>query len=86
MTQSTIGEPEAAGDRTEQTKSFVRRVRTVTRCRYSPEKKIRIVLLLVYLRPANQDRKVARCRWRSAAGGARIWHPNGDPAVGTLRR
>ena len=44
MTQSTIGEPEAAGDRTEQTKSFVRRVRTVTRRRHSPEEKTRIVL------------------------------------------
>ena len=44
MTQSTIGKPEAAEERTEQTRSFVRRVRAATRRKYTPEEKIRIVL------------------------------------------
>ena len=44
MPQSSIGKPEAAEERTEQTRSFVRRVRSVTRRKYSPEEKIRIVL------------------------------------------
>ena len=35
---------EAAEERSQETKSFVRRVRSVTRRRYSPEEKIRIVL------------------------------------------
>ena len=34
----------AAQERSQETKSFVRRVRSVTRRRYSPEEKIRIVL------------------------------------------
>ena len=44
MTQSTIGKPEAAEERTEQTRSFVRRVRAATRRKYTPEEKIRIVV------------------------------------------
>ena len=44
MTQSTVGKPEAAEERTEQTRSFVRRVRSATRRKYSPEEKTRIVL------------------------------------------
>tara|TARA_B100001013_G_scaffold314666_1_gene221282 strand:- start:666 stop:1073 length:408 start_codon:yes stop_codon:yes gene_type:complete len=44
VTQSTIGKPEAAEERTEQTRSFVRRVRAATRRKYTPEEKIRIVL------------------------------------------
>ena len=44
MSQSQVVNPEAAEERTEQTKSFVRRVRAATRCRYTPEEKIRIVL------------------------------------------
>ena len=43
MTQSSVGKPEAAEERTEQTKSFVRRVRASTRRKYTPEEKIRIV-------------------------------------------
>ena len=44
MPQSSVGKPEAAEERTEQTRSFVRRVRSATRRKYTPEEKIRIVL------------------------------------------
>ena len=44
MTQSSVGKPEAAEERTEQTRSFVRRVRAATRRKYTPEEKVRIVL------------------------------------------
>lgn len=44
MSQSQVGKSEAAEERTEQTRSFVRRVRAATRRRYTPEEKIRIVL------------------------------------------
>ena len=44
MTQSSVGKPEAAEERTEQTRSFVRRVRAATRRKYTPEEKICIVL------------------------------------------
>ena len=44
MSQSQVGEAEAADERTEQTRSFVRRVRAATRRKYTPEEKIRIVL------------------------------------------
>ena len=44
VTQSTAGKPEAAEERTEQTRSFVRRVRAATRRKYTPEEKIRVVL------------------------------------------
>ena len=43
MTQSSVGKPEAAEERTEQTRSFVRRVRAATRRKYTLEEKIRIV-------------------------------------------
>jgi len=42
--QSSVGKPEAVEDRTEQTRSFVRRVRSATRRKYTSEEKIRIVL------------------------------------------
>ena len=44
MSQSQVGKAEAAEGRTEQTRSFVRRVRAATRRKYIPEEKIRIVL------------------------------------------
>ena len=44
MSQSQTGKAEAAEERTEQTRSFVRRVRAATRRKYTPEEKIRIVL------------------------------------------
>ena len=44
MSQSQVGKTEAAEERTEQTRSFVRRVRAATRRKYIPEEKIRIVL------------------------------------------
>ena len=44
MSQSPVVKPEADEERTEQTRSFVRRVRAATRRRYTPEEKIRIVL------------------------------------------
>ena len=44
MSQSQVGKSEAAEERTEQTRSFVRRVRAATRRRYTPEEKIRVVL------------------------------------------
>ena len=44
MSQSQVGDAEAAEERTEQTRSFVRRVRAATRRKYTPEEKIRIVL------------------------------------------
>jgi|TARA_Y100000310_G_scaffold154214_1_gene153788 transposase len=44
VSQSQVGEAEAADERTEQTRSFVRRVRAATRRKYTPEEKIRIVL------------------------------------------
>ena len=44
MSQSHVGKAEAAEARTEQTRSFVRRVRAATRRKYTPEEKIRIVL------------------------------------------
>ena len=44
MTQSSVGKPEAAEERTEQTRSFVRRVRAATRRKCTSEEKIRMVL------------------------------------------
>ena len=44
MSQSDVSKAEAADQRSEQTRSFVRRVRTATRRKYTPEEKIRIVL------------------------------------------
>ena len=44
MSQSQVGKAEAAEERTEQNRSFVRRVRAATRRKYIPEEKIRIVL------------------------------------------
>ncbi len=44
MSQSQVSKTEAADERTEQTRSFVRRVRAATRRKYTPEEKIRIVL------------------------------------------
>ena len=44
MSQSDIDKAQAAEEGSQETKSFVRRVRSVTRRRYSPEEKIRIVL------------------------------------------
>ena len=43
MPQSSVGKPEAAEERTEQIRSYVRRVRASTRRKYTPEEKIRIV-------------------------------------------
>tara|TARA_Y100000294_G_scaffold91977_1_gene85773 strand:- start:1053 stop:1460 length:408 start_codon:yes stop_codon:yes gene_type:complete len=44
VSQSQVSKTEAADERTEQTRSFVRRVRAATRRKYTPEEKIRIVL------------------------------------------
>jgi len=44
VTQSSVGKPEASEERTEQTRSFVRRVRSATRRKYTSEEKIRVVL------------------------------------------
>ena len=48
MSQSDVSkaeaEAEAADQRSEQTRSFVRRVRSATRRKYTPEEKIRVVL------------------------------------------
>ena len=44
MPQTETAKAEAAEERTEETRSFVRRVRTATRRKYTPEEKIRIVL------------------------------------------
>ena len=44
MSQSQVGKGETAEERSEQTRSFVRRVRAATRRKYTPEEKIRIVL------------------------------------------
>ena len=44
MSQSDASKAEAADQRSEQTRSFVRRVRAATRRKYTPEEKIRIVL------------------------------------------
>ena len=44
MPQSSVGKPEAAEERTEPARSFVRRVRAATRRKYTSEEKIRIVL------------------------------------------
>ena len=44
MSQSDASKAEAADQRSEQTRSFVRRVRVATRRKYTPEEKIRIVL------------------------------------------
>ena len=44
MSQSNTDKALAAQERSQETKSFVRRVRSVTLRRYSPEEKIRIVL------------------------------------------
>ncbi len=44
MSQSDTDKALAAEERSQETKSLVRRVRTVTRRRYSPAEKIRIVL------------------------------------------
>ena len=44
MSQSDVSKAESADQRSEQTRSFVRRVRAATRRKYTPEEKIRIVL------------------------------------------
>ena len=44
MSQSDVSKAEAADQRSEQTRSFVRRVRSATRRKYTPEEKIRVVL------------------------------------------
>ena len=44
MSQNTPGRNEAAEDRTEDTRRFVRQVRAATRRKYTSEEKIRIVL------------------------------------------
>ena len=44
MSQTESQKTQAAEERTEETKSFVRRVRTAARRKYRPEEKIRIVL------------------------------------------
>ena len=44
MSQSQVSKAEAAEERSEETRSFVRRVKAATRRRYTPEEKIRIVL------------------------------------------
>ena len=44
MSQSDASKAEAADQRSEQTRSFVRRVRAATRRKYTPEENIRIVL------------------------------------------
>ncbi len=44
MSQSDTDKALAAEERSEETRSFVRRVRSATRRKYSPEEKIRIVL------------------------------------------
>ena len=44
MSQTETAKAEAAEERTEETRSFVRRVRTATRRKNTPEEKIRIVL------------------------------------------
>ena len=44
VSQSPVGKPQAAEERTEETRSFVHRVRAATRRKYTPEEKIRIVL------------------------------------------
>ena len=44
MSQTETAKAEAAEERTEEARSFVRRVRAATRRKYTPEEKIRIVL------------------------------------------
>ena len=44
MSQNTLDKNEAAEERTEETKRFVRQVRAATRKKYTSEEKIRIVL------------------------------------------
>ena len=44
MSQSQVSKAEAAQERSEQTRSFVRTVKAATRRKYTPEEKIRIVL------------------------------------------
>lgn len=44
MSQSDISKGKAAEERSEETRSFVRTVKAVTRRKYTPEEKIRIVL------------------------------------------
>ena len=44
MSQTETPKAEGAEERTEETRSFVRRVRTATRRKYTPEEKVRIVL------------------------------------------
>ena len=45
MSQSDTDKALAAEERSQETRSFVCRVRSVTRRKYSPEEKIRIVLV-----------------------------------------
>ena len=44
MSQTETAKAEAGEERTEETRSFVRRVRTAARRKYTPEEKVRIVL------------------------------------------
>ena len=44
MSQDNTGQTQAAETKTQETKTFIRQVRTKTRRKYAPEDKIRIVL------------------------------------------
>ena len=44
MSQTETGKAVAAEERTEEARSFIRRVRTATRRKYTAEEKVRIVL------------------------------------------
>ena len=44
MSQTETGKAEAAEERTEETRSFVRTVKAASRRKYTPEEKVRIVL------------------------------------------
>jgi hypothetical protein len=44
VSQSQVSKGEAAQERSEETRAFVRTVKAATRRRYTPEEKIRIVL------------------------------------------
>ena len=56
MSRSEVSKSEAAEERSEQTRSFVRTVKAAARRKYTPEEKIRIVLdLLIPLPPEPEE-------------------------------
>jgi transposase-like protein len=72
VTENTEDKNRAAKERSQDTKRFVRQVRSATRRKYTPEEKIHIVLE-GFRREGPVTRSLSRIhsRWGSSSGGTR---------------